>query len=98
MDRTVSCAMLSMPRRQLDSTISTPSPLDIHGELFSTPQKYAFRTLFHRISREERFGECDQDRVDALRLDGERDMGRYEHDLMIGSGLEAGDSIVLGSR
>lgn len=44
-------------------------------------------------SREQRFG-CDQARVDALRLDGERGMGRYEHDLMIGSGLEAGDSIV----
>jgi hypothetical protein len=27
-------------------------------------------------------------------LGGERDMGKYEHDLMVGNGLEAGDSIV----
>ncbi|QKX62995.1 uncharacterized protein TRUGW13939_10163 [Talaromyces rugulosus] len=45
-------------------------------------------------SREDRFGQCDQDQVDALRLGGERDMGKYEHDLMVGNGLEAGDSIV----
>jgi hypothetical protein len=45
-------------------------------------------------SREMRVGESDQDRVDALRLDGERAMNRYEQDLMIGSSLEAGDSIV----
>lgn len=45
-------------------------------------------------SREQRSGKCDQARVDALRLDGENDMGRYEHDLLLGSGLEAGDSIV----
>lgn len=45
-------------------------------------------------SREQRFGKCDQARVDALRQDGERDMARYEHDLLLGSGLEAGDSIV----
>lgn len=45
-------------------------------------------------SREMRAGESDQDQVDALRLDGERAMKKYEHDLMIGKGLESGDSIV----
>ncbi|KAH8704096.1 hypothetical protein BGW36DRAFT_404330 [Talaromyces proteolyticus] len=45
-------------------------------------------------SREERSGEFDQGRVDALRLDSERNMTRYKHDLMLGSRFQAGDSIV----
>lgn len=44
--------------------------------------------------REMRVGESDQDGVHALRLDGERDMKRYEHNLMVGNNLGARGSIV----